>query len=84
MKLTLAVMIAGAISAVAPRSTFTQSARAGQTTIARGSGVMSIAGIPHPYLIEGDGPSCIVVGMAPFLPAAVLRPSQAAHPVRLR
>ena len=34
-------------------------------TITRTSGVITIAGTPHPYLIEGNGLPCIVVGLAP-------------------
>lgn len=36
-----------------------------QGKIARTSGVMTIAGSPHPYLTEGRGLPCIVVGLAP-------------------
>src|SRR5207247_1887665 len=33
------------------------------------SGVLTIAGTPHPYLAEGTGETCIVVGLAPLYPA---------------
>ena len=37
-------------------------------TTARTSGVITIAGTPHPYLSEGKGLPCIVAGLAPFYP----------------
>jgi proline iminopeptidase len=40
---------------------------AGQT-IARSSGILTIGGAPHPYLTEGTGPTCIVVGPAHMYP----------------
>jgi len=30
--------------------------------------VFTIGGTPHPYVIEGTGPTCIVTGLAPFFP----------------
>ena len=36
--------------------------------ITRSSGVITIGGTPHPYLAEGTGPTCIVVGLAPSYP----------------
>lgn len=37
-------------------------------TTPRSSGVFTIGGTPHPYLIEGEGVTCIVTGLAPFFP----------------
>jgi proline iminopeptidase len=36
--------------------------------IARSSGVLTIGGTPHPYLVEGTGQTCIVVGPAQMYP----------------
>jgi proline iminopeptidase len=36
--------------------------------VARTSGVLTIGGTPNPYLIEGTGPTCIVVGPAHMYP----------------
>ena len=36
--------------------------------ITRSSGVITIGGTPHPYLAEGTGPTCVVVGLAPSYP----------------
>jgi len=36
-------------------------------TIRRSSGVITVGGTPYPYLAEGTGPSCIVVGTAPIV-----------------
>jgi proline iminopeptidase len=33
--------------------------------VTRSSGLITVRGTPHPYLIEGMGPPCIVVGPAP-------------------
>ena len=41
------------------------SANSGETT-ARSSGVIMIGDVPHPYVAEGTGLSCIVVGVAPL------------------
>jgi proline iminopeptidase len=38
------------------------------STVARTSGVLNIGGTPHPYLAEGTGPTCIVVGPAHMYP----------------
>ncbi len=37
-------------------------------TVAQTSGVLTINGIPHPYLSEGTGLTCIVTGLAPSYP----------------
>lgn len=37
-------------------------------TVLRSSGVLTIGGTPHPYLAEGSGPTCIVVGLASSYP----------------
>lgn len=39
-----------------------------QNAIPRTSGVLTIGGTPHPYLIEGTGLPCIVVGLATGYP----------------
>jgi proline iminopeptidase len=36
--------------------------------VPRSSGVLTIGGTPHPYLTEGTGLTCIVVGLAPAYP----------------
>ncbi len=37
-------------------------------SVARTSGVITIGGTPHPYLAEGSGVPCIVIGLAPAYP----------------
>jgi proline iminopeptidase len=49
---------------VASQATAQPGVRA-QATIERTSGVIRIAGTPHPYIAEGKGLPCIVVGLAP-------------------
>jgi len=39
-----------------------------QNAVPRTSGVLTIGGTPYPYLIEGTGLTCIVVGLAPAYP----------------
>jgi proline iminopeptidase len=62
------LIVAVALSTVLARSTNAQHALAVQTATARASGVLTIGGTPHPYLAEGTGLTCIVVGMAPSYP----------------
>src|SRR5262245_12390735 len=55
-------------ASVLARSTVVEPASAVQTSIPRSSGVLTIGGTPHPYLAEGNGLTCIVVGLAPSYP----------------
>ena len=64
----VAFIVAVAVSTVLVRSTDAQHVPAVQSATARTSGVLTIAGTPHPYLTEGTGVTCIVVGLAPSYP----------------
>jgi hypothetical protein len=43
-------------------------AAAGGAQTPRGSGVLTVDGAPHPYLTEGTGLTCVVVGLASSYP----------------
>jgi proline iminopeptidase len=64
----IVAVVAVAVSTIPARSTHAQHAPAVQTPTARASGVLTVGGTPHPYLIEGAGLTCIVVGLAPIYP----------------
>jgi len=59
-----------AVSSVLAGSTRAERAPAVRPAIPRTSGVLTIGGTPHPYLVEGTGVTCIVVGLAPSYPPA--------------
>jgi len=62
-------VVAAALSTHLAHSTDTPNAPAGQNAVSRTSGVLNINGTPHPYLVEGTGPACIVVGPASMYPS---------------
>jgi pimeloyl-ACP methyl ester carboxylesterase len=64
----VAAAIAAAISTVGSRSTEARREPAVQKAMPRASGVLMIDGIPHPYLAEGSGVTCVMVGLAPSYP----------------
>jgi pimeloyl-ACP methyl ester carboxylesterase len=64
----VAAAIAAAISTVGGRSTEARREPAVQKAMPRASGVLMIDGIPHPYLAEGSGVTCVMVGLAPSYP----------------
>jgi proline iminopeptidase len=61
-------VIAVTVSVNLAHATDAPHASAVQNGIPRTSGVLNIGGTPHPYLIEGTGLPCIVVGLAPSYP----------------
>src|SRR5215813_13670088 len=56
------------VSSAVARSTGAERAAAVQNAVPRTSGVLTIGATPNPYLIEGTGLTCIVVGPAPLYP----------------
>jgi proline iminopeptidase len=62
---SIALVALVAVSGLLARST---SGERAPDAIPRTLGVLSIAGTPHPYLSEGTGLTCIVVGPALFYP----------------
>src|SRR5262245_2760704 len=63
-----AAVAVAALSTVLARSTDARRAPAIQKAIPRTSGVLTLSGTPHPYLAEGSGVTCVVVGLAPSYP----------------
>jgi len=61
-------MVAAATLISLAASAEAQRAHTAPMTTARTSGVITIAGTPHPYLSEGTSLPCIVAGLAPFYP----------------
>ncbi len=62
-------VVAVAFSTDLAHSTDAPDAPVVQNAVPRTSGVLNINGTPHPYLVEGTGPACIVVGPAPMYPS---------------
>src|SRR5262245_64162569 len=63
-----AAVAVAALSTVLARSTDARRAPAIQKAIPRTSGVLMVDRLPHPYLAEGSGVTCVVVGLAPSYP----------------
>ncbi len=65
---SIALVALVTVSIVLARSTTAERAPVVQNAIPRTSGVLTIGGTRHPYLTEGTGLPCIVVGLAPLYP----------------
>jgi proline iminopeptidase len=59
------VQVLAAVVSMSFACASTQPREVARPAVERSSGIITVRGTPHPYLIEGTGPPCIVVGPAP-------------------